>query len=117
LCPNSTLVSSISVKYPPWHRFSPEPYHYDLICDFVYHIVQSIQEMVTYDLADGYFSLDVLTPMEAVSLSIGTWDSSSPPRVSDEVVRPRGLSDERNMTGLCNVLCHPPRKEKLHGRL
>jgi hypothetical protein len=58
-----------------------------------------------------------LTPMEGVSLSIGTWDNSSPPRVPDEVVRLKGLSDECNMTRLYNVLCHPRRKEKLHGRL
>jgi hypothetical protein len=45
--------------------------------------------------------------MECVSLSMGTSDSSSPPRVSDAVVRPRGLSDERNMIRLYNVLCHP----------
>jgi hypothetical protein len=45
--------------------------------------------------------------MEGVNLNMGTWDSSSPPRVFDEVIRPRGLSDEHNMIGLCNVLCHP----------
>jgi hypothetical protein len=38
----------------------------------MYHPVQSIQEKVTSDKAGGYFSLDVLTSMEAVSLSIGT---------------------------------------------
>jgi hypothetical protein len=29
------------------------------------------------------------------------------PRVSDEIIRLRRSSDEHNMTGLCNRLCHP----------
>jgi hypothetical protein len=69
--------------------------------------VQPIQEKVTFDRADDHFNLEVLTPMEGVSLSIGTWDSSSPSRVFDEAVRLRGLSDERNMTRLYNMLRHP----------
>jgi hypothetical protein len=36
--------------------------------------------------------LEVLTPMEGVSLNIGTRDSSSTSRVSDEVVRPRSFT-------------------------
>jgi hypothetical protein len=92
-------------------------YRFDLTCAFVYHLVQSIQEKVTSDRANDCFSLEVLVPIEGVSLSIGTWDSSSPPRVSDEVVRPRELSDEHNMIRLYNVLCHPRWKEKLHGKL
>jgi hypothetical protein len=45
--------------------------------------------------------------MESVSLSSETWDSFSPPRVSDEVVRLSGPSDERNMTRHYNGHCHP----------
>jgi hypothetical protein len=73
----------------------------------MYPSCSSIQEKVTSDHADDRFNLEVPTPMEGVILSVGTSDSSSPPRVPDEVVRPRGLSDEHNMTGLCNALCHP----------
>jgi hypothetical protein len=71
------------------------------------HPVQSIQENIIFHRADDRFSLEVLTPMESVSLSRGTWDSFSPPRVPGEVVRPRGSSDECNMTEICNVLCDP----------
>jgi hypothetical protein len=72
----------------------------------------TIHEKVTSDRANDCFSLEVLSPMEGVSLSIGTGDSSSPPRVSDEVVRSRGSTDECNMTRLCNGLCHPRTEEK-----
>jgi hypothetical protein len=36
------------------------------------HPIQSIQEKVTSDRTDDYFSLDVLTPMEGVSLRMRT---------------------------------------------
>jgi hypothetical protein len=71
------------------------------------HPVQSIQENIVFHRADDRFSLEVLTPMESVSLSHGTWDSFSPTRVPDEVVRPGVSRDECNMIGLCNVLYHP----------
>jgi hypothetical protein len=60
--------------------------------DFLYPSCSSIQEKVTPDRTNDRFSLEVLTPMEGVSPSIGTWDSSSPHRVPDEVVRPRSFT-------------------------
>jgi hypothetical protein len=58
----------------------------------MYPSCSSIQEKVASDRTDDRFSLEVFTPMEGVSLSIGTWDSSSPPRVPDEVIRPKSFT-------------------------
>jgi hypothetical protein len=114
---NSAFVLTKSIQYPAWCWFTPSTIILISLVPSYIHPIRSIQEKVTSDHIDDCFSLEVLAPIEGVSLSIGTWDSSSPPRVSDKVIRPRGLSDEHNMTTLYNVLYHPRRKEKLHGRL
>jgi hypothetical protein len=55
-----------------WFMSIIKPCRYDLTRDFVYPFSSAIQEYVTTDRTNDRFSLEVLTHMEGVSLSIGT---------------------------------------------
>jgi hypothetical protein len=65
--------------------------------------------------ANDCFTLEVPTPMEGVSLSIGTWDSSSPPRVSDEVVRLRVKWWTQHNQALWHALSPTPERKSCMG--
>jgi hypothetical protein len=87
------------------------------------HHVLFIQENVVSDHASEYVCLEVLAPIKDVSLGIGTWESSSPFRASDEAVRWRrssnGVQRKRSHGAQSDstryVVTHTE-KEKPHGR-